>query len=192
MEIQTRRHILEIWRSTIEYCYRKGQWRWGGRSGRNSISDAEQLLTILYPATIIESLNIDSVDETADDVLEHLRGLGNAMDIPRQLIKFIAEYMRAYLVDGTPDFSGDTYFDPEDAKVPVEDVVGRLVHAVDAKRLDDGGGIQDGQQLLGVHDRISLAPAAPSPFSIAVGVLNGCAPDLQDVPPCLYLHGCRP
>src|ERR1700744_3436189 len=111
MEIQTRRHILEIWRSTVEYCYRKGQWRWGGRSGRN---------------TIIESLNIDSVDETADDVLEHLRGLGNAMDIPRQLIKFIAEYMRAYLVDGTPDFSGDTYFDPEDAKVPVEEEEKRL------------------------------------------------------------------
>jgi hypothetical protein len=63
MEIQTRRHILEIWRATVEHCYREGQWRWGGRSGRNSISDAEQLLTILYPATIIESLNIDCVGE---------------------------------------------------------------------------------------------------------------------------------
>jgi hypothetical protein len=131
MEIQTRRHILEIWRSTVEHCYHKGQWRWGGRSGRNSISDAEQLLTILYPATTIESLNIDSVDETADDVLEHLRALGNAMDIPRQLIKFIAEYMRAYLVDGTPDFSGDTYFDPEDSEVAVEDEQKRL-HVVDS------------------------------------------------------------
>ena len=116
MEIQTRRHILEIWRATVEYCYRDGKWRWGGRSGRNSISDAEQLLTILYPATTIESLKVDSVDETADDVLDYLRSLGNAMDIPRQLIKFIGEYMRTYLVDGTPDFSGDTYFDPEDSE----------------------------------------------------------------------------
>jgi hypothetical protein len=131
MEIQTRRHILEIWRSTVEYCYREGNWRWGGRSGRNSISDAEQLLTILYPATIIESLNIDSVDETADDVLDHLRGLGNAIDIPRQLIKFIAEYMRTYLVDGTPDFSGNTYFDPEDSATAVEDEQKRL-HVVDS------------------------------------------------------------
>jgi hypothetical protein len=131
MEIQTRRHILEIWRSTVEHCYRKGQWQWGGRSGRNSISDAEQLLTILYPATIIESLNIDSVDETADDVLEHLCGLGNAMDIPRQLIKFIASYMRTYLVEGTPDFSGDTYFDPADAKATVEDEQKQL-HVVDS------------------------------------------------------------
>jgi hypothetical protein len=131
MEIQTRRHILEIWRSTVEHCYLKGKWRWGGRSGRNSISDAEQLLTILYPATIIESLNIDSVDETADDVLEHLRGLGNAMDIPRQLIKFIAEYMSTYLVDGTPDFSGDTYFDTEDSKASPEDEQKQL-HVVDS------------------------------------------------------------
>ena len=60
----------------------------------------------------------------------------------------------------------------------VEDVVRRLVDAVDAQRVDDGGGIQDGQQLLGVHDRIPIAPAAPSPFSIAVAVLDGCAPDL--------------
>jgi hypothetical protein len=131
MEIQTRRHILEIWRSTVEHCYRDGKWRWGGRSDRNSIMDAEQLLTILYPATIIDSLGVDSVDETADDVLDHLRSLGNAMDIPRQLIKFIAEYMRAYLVDGTPDFSGDTYFDPEDPEAKVKDGQ-RLLHVVDS------------------------------------------------------------
>ena len=111
MEIQTRRHILEIWRATVDYCYRDGKWSWGGRSGRNSISDAEQLLTILYPATAIESLKVDSVDQTADDVLEYLRSLGNALDIPRRLIRFIGEYMRTYLVDGTPDFSGDSYFD---------------------------------------------------------------------------------
>jgi len=131
MEIQTRRHILEIWRATVEHSYRDKKWRWGGRSDRNSIMDAEQLLTILYPATIIESLGVDSVDETADDVLDHLSALGNAMDIPRQLIKFIAEYMRTYLVDGTPDFSGDTYFDPEDAEAKVEDGQ-RLLHVVDS------------------------------------------------------------
>jgi hypothetical protein len=112
MEIQTRRHILEIWRATVNHCYRNGKWQWGGhRSGRNSISDAEQLLTILYPATAIASLKVDSVDETADDVLEYLRPLGNALDIPRLLIRVLSEYMSTYLVDGTPDFSGSTYFD---------------------------------------------------------------------------------
>jgi hypothetical protein len=114
MEIQTRRHILEIWRATVEYCYRGGKWAWGGRTGRNSISDAEQLLTLLYPATTIESLKVDTVDETADDVLAYLSSLGNEVDIPRQLMKFIGEYMNTYLVDGTPDFSGDTYYDADE------------------------------------------------------------------------------
>ena len=121
MEIQTRRHILEIWRATVDHCYRDGTWSWGGhRSGKNSISDAELLLTILYPATAIDSLKVERVDQTADDVLDHLRSLGNALDIPRRLIGALAEYMRTYLVDGTPDFSGDSYFDAfeDDAATP--------------------------------------------------------------------------
>src|SRR5580693_1057256 len=43
------------------------------------------------------------------------------MDIPRQLVKFITEYMRDYLVDGTPDFSGDTYFGLEDSEAAIKD-----------------------------------------------------------------------
>jgi hypothetical protein len=131
MEIQTRRNILEIWRSTVDYSYRGGEWNWGGRSGRNSISDAEQLLTILYPATAIPSLKLDSVDQTADDILEYLRPLGNPVDIPRRLIKFIGEYMRTYLVDGTPDFSGDTYFESDDGAETVEPKQ-RGLHVVDS------------------------------------------------------------
>jgi hypothetical protein len=130
MEIQTRRHILEIWRATIDYCYRDGEWAWGGRSGRNSISDAEQLLTILYPATAIESLKVDSVDQTSDDVLDYLHSLGNALDIPRRLINFIGDYMRAYLVDGTPDFSGDSYFESEDGGTVKQEQ--RKLHVVDS------------------------------------------------------------
>ncbi len=132
MEIQTRRHILEIWRATLDYCYRDGKWTWGGRSGRNSISDAEQLLTILYPTTVIESLKLDSVDQTADDVLDYLRSLGNAMDIPRQLIRFISEYMRTYLVDGTPDFSGDSYFDVREADEVTPKSEQLKLHVVDS------------------------------------------------------------
>jgi hypothetical protein len=131
MEIQTRRHILEIWRATLDYCYRDGKWTWGGRSGRNSISDAEQLLTILYPTTAIESLKLDSVDQTADDVLDYMRSLGNAMDIPRQLVRFISEYMRTYLVDGTPDFSGDSYFDAFEGEATPKPEQLRL-HVVDS------------------------------------------------------------
>jgi hypothetical protein len=133
MEIQTRRHILEIWRATVNHCYHDGKWSWGGhRSGRNSISDAELLLTILYPASAIDSLKIDQVDQTADDVVDYLRSLGNALDIPRQLIGALSEYMRAYLVDGTQDFSGDSYFDvfEEDEATPRPEQL--RLHVVDS------------------------------------------------------------
>jgi hypothetical protein len=136
MEIQTRRQILEIWRATVEYSYKNGHWNWGGRVGRNSISDAEQLLTILYPATAVASLGVDVVDETADDVLEYLRHLGNTMDIPRRLVTFIREFMLTYMVDGTPDFSGGTYFEDEEG---------------------DRSGIKDDQRVLHVVDSYSMS-----------------------------------
>jgi hypothetical protein len=131
MEIQTRRQILEIWRAVIDYSYKDNEWSWGGRSGRNSISDAEQLLTVLYPATAIETLKVDSVDQTADDVLDYMRALGNALDIPRQIVAFIGDYMRTYVHDGTPDFSGDTYFQVEEDAGPVKDEQ-RQLHVVDS------------------------------------------------------------
>src|SRR6266487_916617 len=132
MEIQTRRQILEIWRATVDYSYHDGKWNWGGRSGPNSISDAEQLLTILYPATDVASLKVDSVDQTADDVRDYLRSLGNEIDIPRRLVDFVHEYLTTYLVDGTPDFSGSSYFqvDEEDAgEIKAEQ---RKLHVVDS------------------------------------------------------------
>ena len=132
MEIQTRRQILEIWRATVGYSYRKGKWVWGGRSGRNSISDAEQLLTILYPATAIESLKVDIVDQTADDVQEYLHSLGNAIDIPRRLVEFIRDYMTTYLIDGTPDFSGGTYFESEEGDPSTIKPEQLKLHVVDA------------------------------------------------------------
>jgi hypothetical protein len=131
MEIQTRRQVLDIWRATVDYSYNNDKWTWGGRSGRNSISDAEQLLTILYPATTVESLKVESVDQTADDVLEYLHALGNALDIPRKLVAFIGDYMRTYLVDGAPDFSGDTYFVVEEDAGAVK-AEQRQLHVVDS------------------------------------------------------------
>lgn len=136
MEIQTRRQILEIWRATLDYSYRDGKWTWGGRSGRNSISDAEQLLTILYPATVIPSLTVDRVDQIADDVVEYLRAFGNALDIPRQLVHFAGDYLRTYVIDGTPDFSGGSYFGVDD---------------------DEGGEITAEQQKLHVVDSYSMS-----------------------------------
>ncbi|HSV67127.1 MAG TPA: SCO2524 family protein [Mycobacteriales bacterium] len=121
MRIRARQHILDTWRATVAYSYRDGQWQWGGRSGRNSISDAEQLLTILYPATTIPSLRIDQPDRIADDVKDALRGLGNELDIPRVLVKVLVEYLEYYRDEsGTPTFAGGSYFvtpsDPDEIK----------------------------------------------------------------------------
>jgi hypothetical protein len=132
MEIQPRRDILELWRATIDYCYPKGEWIWGGLVERNSVSDAEQLLTILYPATVIQSLAVGAVDQTSDDVLDYLRSLGNALDIPRRLIEFIGDYMRTYLIDGTPDFSGGTYFQPGDDEAAKVAAAQQGLHVVDS------------------------------------------------------------
>jgi hypothetical protein len=132
MEIQTRRQILEIWRATVDYSYRDKKWIWGGRSGSNSISDAEQLLTIMYPATAVETLKVDSIDQTADDVRDYLRSLGNEIDIPRRLADFAHGYLTAYLVDGVPDFSGGSYFQLDEEDGREIEAGQRKLHVVDS------------------------------------------------------------
>jgi hypothetical protein len=97
------------------YSYRDGEWKWGGRHDRNSISDAEQLLCLMYPAADVSNLALDQPDATGDDVLEALRPLGDRKAIPKTLIDVLTDYMTTYRAeDGTPIFSGDTYFGAED------------------------------------------------------------------------------
>lgn len=117
MRLQPRLQTLEIWRAVVGYSYRDGEWKWGGRHNRNSISDAEQLLCLMYPAADVSNLAIDQPDATGDDVLEALRPLGDRIEIPKVLIDVLADYMSTYRAeDGTPIFSGDSYFVPaEDA-----------------------------------------------------------------------------
>jgi hypothetical protein len=67
--IRPREELLDLWRSVVAYSYQDDKWHWGGRDGTNSISDAEQLLCILYPATNIPAVRLDRPDETSDDVL---------------------------------------------------------------------------------------------------------------------------
>ena len=75
---------------------------------------------------------VDRVDQTADDVLEYLRPLGEALDIPRRLIAALSDYMRTYMVDGTPDFSGDSYFEraTDEAETPKAEQL--KLHVVDS------------------------------------------------------------
>jgi hypothetical protein len=111
LRLQPRLQTLEIWRSVVGFSYREGEWRWGGRDERNSISDAEQLLCLMYPAADIANLALDQPDATGDDVLDALRPLGDSVEIPKVLIDVLTDYMATYTApDGTPIFSGGSYF----------------------------------------------------------------------------------
>lgn len=113
MQIQPREHTLKVWESVAKYSHRDGHWCWGGRKGRNSISDAEQLLCLLYPATEVGDFRLDKPDATTDDVLKVLRPLGGRIEIPKLLIEAIGDYLSTYTADdGTPIFSGGSYFNP--------------------------------------------------------------------------------
>ncbi|MGW5260790.1 SCO2524 family protein [Microbispora sp. NPDC004025] len=124
MKLQPRQQLLELWEAAARASYRDGAWAWGGRDGSNSISDAEQLLCFMYPASELPGFRLDTPDETADDVLAALSVLGDAVEIPKLLLKIIGQYLRTYTADdGRPLFSGGSYFRPVDddeAKVTPE------------------------------------------------------------------------
>nr|MDT0661257.1 SCO2524 family protein [Micromonospora sp. DSM 115978] len=121
MRIRPRQELLEIWESTIRTSWKDEIWKWGGRNGPNSISDAEQLLCLLLPATQVASFKIDRPDETADAMIKALRPLGNATQIPRTLIRVLTEYFTKYTdASGTPQFAGGTYFPSDDESHPTE------------------------------------------------------------------------
>lgn len=110
MRIQARQQLLEIWRATARSSFSAGEWKWGGRDPSNSISDAEQLLCLMMPATEIPSFKLDRPDEAAEDVLEALAPLGDSVEIPRRIIRIINDYLERYTdADGTPVFGG-SYF----------------------------------------------------------------------------------
>jgi hypothetical protein len=113
VRIEPRQQIIEVWKSIATYSNRDRQWTWGGQDERNSISDAEQLLCLLYPATEASFFRLDKPDTTAMDVLSALKKIGDGVQLPMVLIDAIDDYMRTYTApDGTPVFSGGSYFRP--------------------------------------------------------------------------------
>jgi hypothetical protein len=110
MRIRPRQHLLDTWRAVAQASYAKDTWTWGGHGGRNSISDAEQLLCIMGPATKVDAFKIDLPDETAEDVLKSLRVLGDSIELPRRIIRLLADYLRTYTdEEGRPSFAAGTY-----------------------------------------------------------------------------------
>lgn len=111
MQIQPRQQLLDIWRTTARLSYVDGSWQFGGREGSNSISDAEQLLCLMAPATEIPIFRLDSPDAANRDVLDALGALGDDIQVPQRLIEALTAYLKRYTgPDGTPSFAGGTYF----------------------------------------------------------------------------------
>ncbi|SHN46398.1 SCO2524 family protein [Cryptosporangium aurantiacum] len=134
MRVQPRQQILDIWRAVASLGVngeKAGGWKWGGRDGRNSISDAEQLLCIMHPASLVNIFRLDQPDETDDEAADALRKIGDSIDIPRRLIRYLTEYLHEYVdTDGAPDFSGGSYFNADDPEKISDEQ--RKLHVVDA------------------------------------------------------------
>ena len=83
MRIQPRQQLLEIWRATARSSYadEKDEWIWGGRESPNSVSDAEQLLCIMLPATDIPRFRLDNPNQSDEQVLQALRHMGGAVEV---------------------------------------------------------------------------------------------------------------
>ncbi|TQS45541.1 SCO2524 family protein [Cryptosporangium phraense] len=115
MKAQPRQDLLDIWAAVAEATVVDGKWTWGGRVKPNSVSDAEQLLCIMYPASEVKALKLDDPDQTSRDSVRALRLLGDNIEIPRRLVGILTEYMKNYVAkDQAPDFSGGTYYGPHD------------------------------------------------------------------------------
>ncbi|MER6979448.1 SCO2524 family protein, partial [Streptomyces carpinensis] len=105
MIIQPRRGLLEIWGATVRCSLREGGWVNPGCDGSGSISDAEQLICLLYPAFKVKGLGFSEPDATERDVHEALAPLGGWETAPTALAEIIGRYLDTYSAqDGRPVF----------------------------------------------------------------------------------------
>ncbi|MEE1668730.1 SCO2524 family protein [Streptomyces sp. WAC07094] len=111
MQIKPRQHLLDIWQAVARDSFDGGEWAWGKRGGESSVSDAERLLCLLYPATEIPAFRLDDPDTTQDDVQKVLRKAGGRLEVPAKLVLAAAQFMRMHTgEDKRPTFAGGSYF----------------------------------------------------------------------------------
>ncbi|MGY3201582.1 SCO2524 family protein [Streptomyces sp. TE5632] len=115
MQIKPRQRLLDIWRAAARHSFDDGKPVWGDTGGLSSVADAERLLCLLYPATEVPAFRLDQPDSTERDVLGALERIGGRLEIPRNLITVLAQFMRTHTgPDGSPTFAGGHYFRTDD------------------------------------------------------------------------------
>lgn len=119
MRLEPRRNLLDIWRALANWSYRDKEWIWGGRYQANSVSDAQQLLCLLFPAVSLRGFGLSIPDRTDKTVLDELKILGTALEIPVLLVNVLHEFFDRYTVEDTPVFSGGGYFQSADHDSPI-------------------------------------------------------------------------
>lgn len=124
VRIQPRQQILDIWREVARFSFRNGAFIWaGGPAADDSVGDAQQLLSILLPATDLPGLRLDVPDRTEDDAIEALGTVGDRFSLPRRLVRAMTEYMTRYSDDDGPTFRAGRYLLPTGPRLSRSDVL---------------------------------------------------------------------
>ncbi|GIF20946.1 hypothetical protein BJ973_001147 [Actinoplanes tereljensis] len=106
MTLQPHREILEFWRAVARFSFRDGAFVFGGRAHSDSVSDAQQLLGILWPATQQPRYRLDVPDRTDEEVLGPLEMIGDRHSAPLRLLRAQTAYLLRYRdADGMPTFT---------------------------------------------------------------------------------------
>ncbi|MFC6011252.1 SCO2524 family protein [Nocardia lasii] len=121
MRIQPRQQILDIWGAMLSACYRDEKWHWDGVLAANSISDSEQLLCLLYPATEIESFALDRPEAMSDDVMAVLEAFGGQTRIGITVLGLLEEYLERNTDEvGLPRFDAGSYLRGDHPPTPAQ------------------------------------------------------------------------
>ncbi|WP_227980983.1 SCO2524 family protein [Nocardia spumae] len=121
MRIRPRQQLLDLWQAMVRCCHRDGTWTWGGRQGSNSISDAEQLLCLLYPATEIGAFALDRPNDMPADTRAVLAPLGEPTRVGGVLVGLLEQYLDRYTdAAGEPIFAGGSYLAAEGEQPPTD------------------------------------------------------------------------
>lgn len=121
MRIQPREQILGIWKAMIDACWDGEQWQWGGIRSVNSISDSEQLLCLLYPATEIDVFALHDPDRIEKDVQAVFEPIGGTTRIGAFVVSLLASYIENNsAADGQPIFAGGSYLRSSEDRPPTD------------------------------------------------------------------------